>query len=73
MQIKNYSIIDGADMSVIQAWADEPNNRCQIIAQGRVGTVTHSLCVHQPENIADVITPLELALAGMIAETEWPE
>ena len=73
MQIKYYSILDGADMSVIQAWAADPNHHCVIIAQGRVDAVTHSLCVHQPSGIADVFTPTESALAGMIAETARPE
>ena len=73
MQIKHYTILDGADMSAIQAWAAEPNNHCTIITQGRVGSVTHSLCVRQPSGIDDVITPMETQLSGMITETAWPE
>ena len=73
MQIKHYTVLEGADMSVIQAWAADPDHHCVIIAQGRVGSVTHSLCVSQPSGIADVIAPMELQLSGMIAETEWPE
>ena len=73
MQIKYYSILDGADFGVIQAWVADPNHHCVIIAQGRVDSVTHRLCVRQPSGIADVFTPTESALAGMIAETEWPE
>jgi len=73
MQIKHYTILDSADMSAIQAWAADPNNHCIIIAQGREGAVTYSLCVNQPKGMRDVITPTENHLSGMIAETTWPE
>jgi hypothetical protein len=73
MQIKHYTVLEGADIAVIQAWAADPNHHCVIITQGRVGSVTHSLCVRQPSGIEDVIAPMELQLSGMIEETEWPE
>jgi hypothetical protein len=73
MQIKHYTILDSADMSVIQAWADDADHRCYVIAQGRVGHVTHTLCVHQPSGMSGVFALTESALAGMIAETAWPE
>jgi hypothetical protein len=73
MQSKHYTILPGADLAVIQAWADLPEHHCVIVAQGRVDHVTHSLCVHQPLGIDDVITPMETALAGMIVESAWPE
>ena len=73
MQIKHYTILPTADITVIEAWAADPNHHCIIIAQGRVGAVTHSLCVRQPSGIADVIAPMELQLSGMIEETAWPE
>jgi len=73
MQIKHYTILDSADMTVIQAWADDPHHGCFVIAQGRVGAVTHSLCVHTPPNEPERFTAVESALAGMIAETAWPE
>ena len=73
MQIKHYTILEGADISVIQDWAAEPHHGCYIIAQGRVGQVTHSLCVHTPLNQPERFTAVETALAGMIVETAWPE
>lgn len=73
MQIKHYTILEGADMSVIQAWATDPEHGCYIIAQGRVGAVKHSLCVHTPPNEPERFTQVESALAGMITETAWPE
>jgi len=73
MQIKHYTILDTADMTVIQAWAADPNHHCAIIAKGRVGAVTHSLCVYQHDHSMDVVTPTEHHLAGMIVETAWPE
>jgi hypothetical protein len=73
MQSKYYTIPSLDHLAAVQAWAENPDNRCQVITQGRVGEVTHSLCVNQPENYADVITPTETALAGMIVETAWPE
>jgi len=73
MQIKYYTILDTADMSVIQAWTEDPSHRCYVIAQGHVGAVTHSLCVHEPSGMADVFKLTETALEGMIQETEWPE
>ena len=73
MQIKYYTILDHADMSVIKAWAEDRDHGCFIIAQGRVGSVTHSLCVHTPPNEPERFTAVEAALAGMIEETAWPE
>ena len=73
MQIKHYTILDGADMTVIQAWAEEPNNHCIIVAQGREGSVTHSLCVNQPKGMSGVFELTENHLSGMIQETTWPE
>jgi hypothetical protein len=73
MQIKHYTILDSADMAVIEAYASDPYHGCYIIAKGRVGAVTRSLCVHTPPYDAERFTAAELALAGMIQETEWPE
>ena len=73
MQIKHYTILEHADLDVIKTWAEDPNHRCYVISQGRVDAVTHSLCVHQPSGMDDVFTAAELALAGMIQETTWPE
>ena len=73
MQIKYYTILEGADISVIEAWAADPHHGCYIIAQGRVGHVTRSLCVHTPSNQPERYTAIESALEGMIAETSWPE
>jgi len=73
MQIKYYSILDGADFGIIQAWVADPNHHCVIVSQGRVDSVSHSLCVRQPSGHADVIAPTESALAGMITESNWPE
>ena len=73
MQIKHYTILDSADITVIEAYAAETYHGCYIIAKGRVGAVTHSLCVHTPPNEPERFTAVEAALAGMIQETEWPE
>jgi hypothetical protein len=73
MQIKHYDILDSADITVIQAWADDPNNRCCIIAKGSVGSVTHSLCVNQPPGMHNITARTEAQLAGMITESAWPE
>jgi len=73
MQSKYYTIPSLDHLAAVQAWAENPDNRCQVITQGRVGAVTHSLCVHEPSGMADVFKLTETALAGMIQETEWPE
>ena len=73
MQIKHYSILEHADMAVIRAWVDVPDNRCFLITQGSVGSEIHSLCVHQPLQSTDTITLTENHLSGMIVETAWPE
>jgi hypothetical protein len=73
MQIKHYTILEHADLAVIRAWADNPDNRCYVIAQGRVDQVTHSLCVHQPSGMTGVFELTESAFTGMIVETAWPE
>ena len=73
MQIKHYTILEHADITVIQAWAEEPNNHCTIITQGRVGAVTRSLCVTQGEGMSGVFELTEAELSGMITETAWPE
>jgi hypothetical protein len=73
MQIKHYTILEGADITVIEAWAADPHHGCYIIAQGRVGHVSHSLCVHTPDNQPERFTEVESALADMIVETSWPE
>ena len=75
MQIKYYTILEHADMSVIQAWVDVPNNRCIIVTKTLVGTVTRSLGVSQPlgPEHEHIFTRTESALAGMIEETTEPE
>ena len=75
MQIKHYTILEHADMAVIQAWVDVPNNRCIIVTKTLVGVVTRSLGVSQPEGPEHehIFTRTESALAGMIAETPEPE
>ena len=73
MQIKHYTILEGADMSMIRAWAADPHNGCYIISQGAVGSEIYNLCVYQPLHSPDRITPTETHLADMIAETAWPE
>lgn len=66
MQIKHYTILESADITVIKAWAAVPNHRCIIITQN---TVTVSVSVSQPEgpDHADIFDLTESALAGMIA------
>lgn len=66
MQIKHYTIPDPQHLAVIQDWALNPDNHCIIIAQGRVGAVTHSLCVNQPPGVADMFARTESQLSGMI-------
>ena len=68
MQIKHYTILEGADISVIQAWAADPTHRCIIIAENGV---TRSLSVSKPEgpDHEQVFELTESALAGMIVET----
>ena len=73
MQIKHYTILDGADISMIRAWTADPDHGCYIIAQGTAGSEIYNLCVYQPLHSPDRITPTETHLAGMIAETDWPE
>jgi hypothetical protein len=73
MQIKYYTILDTADMAVIQAWVDEPAHRCVIITQTLTDGVTRSLGVSQPEGQDHVFTATESALASMIQETSDPE
>ena len=73
MPSKYYTILSLDHLAAVQAWAADPDHRCQIISQGRVGEVTHSLCINQTADCEDVITPAEAALAGMITETTWPE
>ena len=72
MQIKHYTILEGADISVIQVWAADPMHRCIIITEN---TVTRSLSVSKPEgpDHTEVFELTESALAGMIAETPEPE
>ena len=72
MQIKHYTILEGADISVIQAWVSDPMHRCIIITENGV---TRSLSVSQPEgpDHARVFELTESALAGMIEETPEPE
>ena len=75
MQIKYYTILEHADMAVIQAWASDPAHRCIIVTKTLVDQVTRSLGVSQPEgpNNEHVFTLTESALAGMIQETTDPE
>ena len=72
MQIKHYTILEGADISVIMAWVSDPMHRCIIITEN---TVTRSLSVSKPEgpDHEQVIELTESALAGMIEETPEPE
>ena len=72
MQIKHYTILEGADISVIQAWAAVPDHRCIIITEN---TVTRSLSVSKPEgpDHEHVFTETEFALGSMIVETPQPE
>ena len=72
MQIKHYTILEGADISVIQAWVSDPDHRCIIITEN---AVIRSLSVSKPEgpDHAQVFEITESALAGMIAETPEPE
>ena len=75
MQIKYYSILDGADISVVQAWAAVPDHRCVIVTKTLVDTVTRSLGVSQPTGPEHehIFTETESALEGMIQETPEPE
>ena len=75
MQIKYYTIIDGADITAIQAWAAEPNHRCIIVTKTLDGAVTHSLGVSQPmgPEHEHIFTETELALGDMIVELTDPD
>ena len=72
MQIKHYTILEGADITVIQAWAADPVHRCIIITEN---AVIRSLSVSKPEgpDHTEVFELTESALAGMIVETPEPE
>ena len=72
MQIKHYTILEGADISVITAWVSDPMHRCIIITENGV---TRSLSVSKPEgpDHAQVFELTESALEGMIEETPEPE
>ena len=74
MQIKYYTILDSADMSVVQAWAADPNHRCVIVTKTVAGTVTRSLGVskHVDPEHEHIFTDLEAALEGMIQEAQDP-
>ena len=73
MQIKHYTILEHADLAVIQAWAEDPDHGCYVIAQTSQGTVTRSLCVYTPPNESERFTEVESSLAGLIVESAWPE
>jgi hypothetical protein len=73
MQIKHYTILEGADMTMIRAWTANPAHGCYLIAQGAAGSEIYNLCVYQPLHSLDRITATESHLAGMIQETAWPE
>ena len=68
MQIKHYTILEGADITVIQAWVSDPTHRCIIITEN---AVIRSLSVSKPEgpDHEQVFEITESALAGMIVET----
>ena len=68
MQIKHYTILEHADITVIQAWAADPVHRCIIITEN---AVIRSLSVSKPEgpDHTEVFELTESALAGMIVET----
>ena len=68
MQIKHYTILEHADITVIQAWAADPVHRCIIITEN---AVIRSLSVSKPEgpDHEQVFEITESALAGMIVET----
>ena len=72
MQIKHYTILEGADITVIQAWVSDPTHRCIIITEN---AVIRSLSVSKPEgpDQEQVFELTESALAGMIEETPEPE
>ena len=72
MQIKHYTILEGADISVIQSWVSDPMHRCIIITENGV---TRSLSVSKPDGLEHrhVFELTESALAGMIEETPEPE
>jgi len=75
MQIKYYTIIDGADITAIQAWAAVPDHRCVIVTKTVAGQVTRSLGVSQPmgPEHEHIFTETETALAGMIVELTDPD
>lgn len=72
MQIKHYTILEGADIAVIQAWVSDPAHRCIIITEN---AVTRSISVSQPEgpDHTEVFALTESALEGMIQETPLTE
>jgi len=75
MQIKYYTILDTADMAVVQAWAAVADHRCIIVTKTLVGQVTRSLSVSQPmgPEHEHIFTETESALAGMIVELTDPD
>ena len=73
MQIKHYTILEGADISVIESWAADIDHGCYVIAQSSLGQVTRSLCVYTPPHCPERFTEVESALAGLIVESAWPE
>ena len=75
MQIKYYTILDTADMAVVQAWAAVADHRCIIVTKTLVGQVTRSLSVSQPmgPEHEHIFTATESALAGMIVELTDPD
>jgi hypothetical protein len=72
MQIKYYTILEHADISVVQAWAADPNHRCVIVTKTLGDVVTRSLGVSQPTgpDHQHLFTETESALEGMIVETQ---
>jgi hypothetical protein len=73
MQIKYYTILEHADMAVIQAWADVPDHRCVIVTKTLGDVVTRSLGVSQPTGSGHIFADTQAALAGMIVEIVDPD
>jgi hypothetical protein len=75
MQIKYYTILEHADISVVQAWADVPDHRCVIVTKTLGDVVTRSLGVSKPTGTEHqhIFAETESALAGMIAEVMDPD
>ena len=75
MQIKYYTILEGADITAIQAWAAVPDHRCVIVTKTVAGQVTRSLGVSQPmgPEHEHIFTATESALGGMIVELTDPD